>query len=67
MRPGVGGADLAAERVADDVDPLVAEAHPQGLQVDHQVLEAVRHRWGRAPAVAPQVVPDAGEVFLQTG
>ena len=67
MRPGVGGADLAAQGVADHVDPVMAQTDPQRLQVLDEFVQRIGNRRDGALAVAPQVVTDAGEVFLQTG
>ena len=67
MCPGVGGADLPAQRMADHVNAVVGQPDPQCLEVVHQVVQRIRHGRDGALAVSAKVVADAGEVLFEAG
>ena len=65
MGAGVGRPDHAAQGMADDVDPLVAQLGAQRLEVLDQVVERIGRRRHRAFAVSAQIRRHAGEAVLE--
>ena len=52
MGSGVGRSDLATQRMADYVNAVVVEPHPQRLEIVDEVVQRVRNRRDRAFAMA---------------